>query len=491
MRITNKFYFFCFFLSCLFIFLRLEIIFGDDTRAPFTDDFYYYLTTARNTINLGFITFDGIFSTNGFQPLWFFIILFFKSLIQNDIFLNTSIICIIFFFCFLTYVNFKKFLLQSNYNDDQANFIAILISYLSLFFSKNGMEIGLAIFLFSMSILYLKKNIILFSILSFFTFLSRLEIIFLYFVILLRELIFKKKIYEFDYILKLAILPLLLIIYVCLNIYFFQLPFPESGIAKSLVNEIKINKETFSFLSENSYGMKFISLLFYVNCLGVFLLFSKKIRNFTKLSIIAVCIFFISNSMRSAWPLWTWHFFLLSISTPLVLNDLMQIIKFKKIKILNHLISIFFVVVYFHLFTDSIHAKSDHIQNIAKKIESYYSNKNYSIFAMGDMAGKTSYLLNKKLIQLEGLTSGPEMIKNLKNEKNLCDVLLDLKVDVYFASKIVLKNNMIYVEEPSINTKNAKKMRGILKVKPKKIFKSNSVKIYAFEIKDKKDCFFE
>ena len=77
------------------------------------------------------------------------------------------------------------------------------------------------------------------------------------------------------------------------------------------------------------------------------------------------------------------------------------------------------------------------------------------------------------------------------NEKNLCDVLLDLKVDVYFASKIVLKNNMIYVEEPSINTKNAKKMRGILKVKPKKIFKSNSVKIYAFEIKDKKDCFFE
>ena len=108
---------------------------------------------------------------------------------------------------------------------------------------------------------------------------------------------------------------------------------------------------------------------------------------------------------------------------------------------------------------------------------------------MGDMAGKTSYLLNKKLIQLEGLTSGVEMITNIKNEKNLCDVLLDLNVDVYFSSKIVTKNNMIYVEEPSINTQNAKKMRGILRVKPKKIFESNGVKIYAFEIKDKKIVF--
>ena len=97
---TNKIFFFSFFLSCLFIFLRLEILFGDDVSAPFTDDFYYYLTTARNTINLGFITFDRISLTNGFQPLWFIVILFFKSLIQNYILFNSIIIFIIFIFCF-------------------------------------------------------------------------------------------------------------------------------------------------------------------------------------------------------------------------------------------------------------------------------------------------------------------------------------------------------------------------------------------------------
>ena len=49
MKKINYFYIF-YFLSCLFIFLRLEIIFGSDMEAPFTDDFYYYLTTAKNYI---------------------------------------------------------------------------------------------------------------------------------------------------------------------------------------------------------------------------------------------------------------------------------------------------------------------------------------------------------------------------------------------------------------------------------------------------------
>ena len=39
------------------------------------DDTYYYLQTAWNTRQLGFVTFDGLHSTNGVQFLWFVIIL--------------------------------------------------------------------------------------------------------------------------------------------------------------------------------------------------------------------------------------------------------------------------------------------------------------------------------------------------------------------------------------------------------------------------------
>ena len=76
---------------------------------------------------------------------------------------------------------------------------------------------------------------------------------------------------------------------------------------------------------------------------------------------------------------------------------------------------------------------------------------------MGDMAGKTSYLLNKKLFQLEGLTGGAKMIKYIKDEENLCKVLMDLGIEVYFATKIKYENNVIFIEEPSLQSKNIKK----------------------------------
>jgi hypothetical protein len=60
-----------YFITFSLILLRTEIFFGSDVPAPFTDDFYYYLVTAKNFIKLGFPTFDTINLTNGFQPLWF------------------------------------------------------------------------------------------------------------------------------------------------------------------------------------------------------------------------------------------------------------------------------------------------------------------------------------------------------------------------------------------------------------------------------------
>ena len=484
---TNIFFLGSFILSCIFIFLRLEIVFGDDLNAPFTDDFYYYLTTARNAIEFGAISFDQENLTNGYQPLWFLIILFFKFIIINEIFFNITIIITIFVLCFFTYKNFNKYLIEVGFEDDEAAFVSILISYLALFFSKNGMEIALAIFFFSASILYLNKNIIIFSFLSFLTFLSRLEFIIVYFLIIFYELFVKKKI-SLSYLFKLSIFPSLLIIYIFLNLIFFQLPFPESGIAKSLTKEIKFNLETFNFLKVNSYGMKFISLLFLLNFFTIYLVFLKNIHFLTKIFLITVFIFFITNSLRSPWPLWTWHFFFLSLSTPFILLEIFKILKIKKLNLLTILTNIFFVLAYFYLFIDNINAKSDHIQNVAKKIENYYSKQKFERFAMGDMAGKTSYLLNKKLFQLEGLTSGSKIIGYIKKEENLCKVLLDLDIEVYLTSKIQSINNLIYIEEPSIESDNAKKMSSYLKIKPAKIFKSENIKIYAFEIKSKEDC---
>ena len=68
------------------------------------------------------------------------------------------------------------------------------------------------------------------------------------------------------------------------------------------------------------------------------------------------------------------------------------------------------------------------------------------------MAGKVSYLLDKKLIQLEGLVGGKKIIQNIKAENNLCEVLKEFGVDIYLSSK-VLKNATIRRCNNSTNTK--------------------------------------
>ena len=73
------------------------------------------------------------------------------------------------------------------------------------------------------------------------------------------------------------------------------------------------------------------------------------------------------------------------------------------------------------------------------------------------MAGKTSYLLNKKFISIRGTTGGAKMIKYIKDEENLCKVLMDLGLEVYFYTKIKYENNVIFIEEPSLQSKNIKK----------------------------------
>ena len=248
MRKEINFFYLLYIISCLFIFLRLEITYGSDLKAPFTDDFYYYLTTSRNFIELKKITFDQVSLTNGFQPLWFIIITFLNFFITNDIWLNSVIIILIFFLSFLTYFNFKFFLKKNNYTEEDSNFISITICFLSLFFSKNGMEISLAIYLFSQSLKFLNKNIFIFCIFGILTFLARIEFAIFYFIILSYELFLNKKLLKKNYIKNILIFPSFIIFYLLINYVFFQSYFPESGIAKSLTKQLQFNLETFSFL---------------------------------------------------------------------------------------------------------------------------------------------------------------------------------------------------------------------------------------------------
>ena len=127
--------------------------------------------------------------------------------------------------------------------------------------------------------------------------------------------------------------------------------------------------------------------------------------------------------------------------------------------------------------------------NIANKIENHYADSHYETFAMGDMAGKVSYLLDKKLVQLEGLVGGKRVLKSIKNQDNLCHLFNELNVEIYLTTKIKKIGELYYVEEPAQKSINIKKMKGTLVIKPEKTFTSADLNVYAFNLKNNKFCF--
>ncbi|MCI0730666.1 MAG: hypothetical protein L0332_28635 [Chloroflexi bacterium] len=78
------------------------------TASLVIDDTYYYLQTAWNTKHLGFVTFDGLHTTNGVQLLWFVIILSLAMLATTKIALLFATLAVSFLFNGLCYLVILK-----------------------------------------------------------------------------------------------------------------------------------------------------------------------------------------------------------------------------------------------------------------------------------------------------------------------------------------------------------------------------------------------
>jgi hypothetical protein len=86
------------------------------------------------------------------------------------------------------------------------------------------------------------------------------------------------------------------------------------------------------------------------------------------------------------------------------------------------------------------------------------------------------------------LVGGNKIIKYIKSEKSLCSIFSEMDIEIYLSSKIMKINDKYYVEEPSQNSKNVKKMKSYIIDEPETVFKSGNLEIYAFNVKNKSKC---
>jgi hypothetical protein len=461
-----------------FRFLYHIIILSDGYTDFLTDDFYYYFITAKNFVAHGISSFDGITHTNGYHPLWMLCI----SALYAVSFGNDGV-----FFVYLalvssisTYLTYRylKNLYETLFPASAFGNIPLLfviVIYAGMLFL--GMEITLTVPLIAYMLSKIAatdftKNIssrqaLLFGILSSLVILSRLDTVIFIAVVALFSFslsggTMKEKIKPLVFLLV-GLIPVC--IYFLINYYYFGHFLTVSSAIKSLKASGAISFDLLKYIALNRDGM-FGLLLIPISFIILF--FSKRKRPVQHIAVISAILFFpiiyyLILLYKSDWFLNRWYLFPLPIvfliSFGLITEIIENAVKRKRILFYGSNIVLYCTIIYVLFFGVSLvirdtirwQAHPNSVYTQAKQLLGF-TKDHPGLYAMGDRAGLTAYLIDKPTLQLEGLIADYRMYEHIKHQDDLASVLREYNVKylIETADKNGLPHtgNIYEIEEP-------------------------------------------
>lgn len=217
-KVSNKYYKFIF-IILIALFQSSIILYYNNSwelsHKLFHDDSYYYFQTAKNFVNFHKMTFDQLTITNGFHPLWMWILIFVNFFLNLfGIKLNTfnttlAVLVISNILLVLTLIKIFQNKLTHKINTFSKVLISTIIYFIMFPFFNNGMETGLSIYLFICFINIIFNNyktnkwnfklICKLILITTLLILSRLDSIFFVLLIIIFEILRKKSKIVFAY----------------------------------------------------------------------------------------------------------------------------------------------------------------------------------------------------------------------------------------------------------------------------------------------------
>lgn len=413
--------------------------------ASFADDFYYYLEISNNLYNGKGLSFTEGITTNGFQPLHQLIIIIvdgFARMMQVDSLAFTR-------FAFgLIFMG----LIYLIYNELRPSGLISYLIYLSgilcyFILATLGMEVLLLVpFLFIFSVKLYKKELSHWQLLSWiiFLFLVRIDSIVVTGLLSLIYLTDQWKSNKVN-LRQISLVGLsgvlFLAVYLALNKYFFGTYLPISGVAKSVRTVSGIHPATFKsvFLSEWTFQVVVLLPIF----LAMILSYVRKQYAAMQVIIVGIiAVYFIQNSIRSDWRVWSWYLFLFPVWTLMIsywidqsAGAVMSSLKSLLLRgsslfgLLASSAAVFFIIL-------AIIAPPSvpNVLNEAGLRIKEFEKQHKGVYAMGDRAGVVGYLIDCPLVQLEGLVMNKEYLNRLHSSDNISDIMKHYKVDYYIAT---------------------------------------------------------
>jgi len=225
-----------FIISILLIGLSLWVFFTDHV---IPEDPYFYLVVSKNIVLNGHHSFNNIFSTNGFHPLWQYLLVLYDYCLNfiDSSWIHFSVHAVPLSFLLLCLSVKNLFKLKTQLKVSSSLFIIIPIIY-SMFFSMLYSEAHLYLYILTILLCFISnsdffknKNILKLSTICTLLFLSRLDSIFIIISLFLWiSCIHKKLIFTLK---SGCLFTLLSLPYLIFNYSYFGSFFPISGYMKS------------------------------------------------------------------------------------------------------------------------------------------------------------------------------------------------------------------------------------------------------------------
>ncbi len=265
---------------------------GNHWEGIIVDDAYYYLGLARSIVTSGDSVFLPPFASNGYQPLWLFILVVAAKMFGTS---NASLVFQIFS---LSYLFFAVFCFVSKKVCGYV-FPAVACAFAFPDVAVRGMETALipvlVLLLFSSKLWWVKGGV------SSLLFLARLDTLALIFFEMIYSFFIEKKRDVRGGFILLAVVGA----YFSVNYLFFGSVVPVSGLSKSVGNVLG---ENYGVILSYGHALKPVVLLVVV-CLPIFLIIDCRVVYKKQLVVSAACL--VSEALYygfcSGWPVWGWY----------------------------------------------------------------------------------------------------------------------------------------------------------------------------------------
>jgi len=457
------------------------------------DDYFYYSEVADNLITMGKPTFDGITVTNGFHPLWFVIVTALRAVFGPfGAPFYVALTCVFIASIVATYEFGRAFAITIGASRRVAAVAAAVYSFGTAQLLTDGMECVVAVPLFLWLLIEMAcpdpltpRRAAKLGFVSSLAILARLDIalivpLFMCGYVFLFRPSFKTAL---RLLLAFCAAGVLVPLYSCVNILLVGSPLPVSALAKRLITTSGFS---LAYARGIAFGTMFGRTIGVVLPLGVLawlgLIWSDRLnrpvaRFVGGLALAYAFIFFGINAL-SGWIVFGWYAFPLVPATIAAVVCIVErwgtfISHRMRVMAATLLVALAPVqaVRYFIQHGPLGSVADNTLVAMSYELKDHLKGHD-GLFAMGAVAGIVAHVVDKPLLQLEGIVADRRMVDHVRQERALGDVLREYGADflvVSFATARAESRNGCYlVTQPSAEWagKRTAKMRGEICAEP-------------------------